>query len=51
VETINQYWGKNPGKTDKNPELLFATQEKPTKSFHWGIIHKDDNKAIGDIPH
>lgn len=48
-KSLYQYWGKAPGKTDKNPELLFATPEKPSKSFHWGIIHKADGKAIGEI--
>lgn len=48
-KSLYRYWGKNPGKTDKNPELLFETQEKPTKSFHWGIIDKADKKAIGGV--
>lgn len=48
-KSLYLYWGKNPGKTDKDPALLFAAQEKPTKSFHWGIINKADEKAIGEI--
>lgn len=48
-KSLYQYWGKNPGKTDKKPELLFEASEKPTKSFHWGIIHKADGKAIGEL--
>lgn len=32
--SIYQYWGKRPGKSDLNPELLFQKSEKPTKSFH-----------------
>ena len=47
--SIYQYWGKRPGKSDLNPELLFQKQEKPAKSFHWGIIHKQDHKVIGDM--
>lgn len=47
-KTLYKYWGKNPGKTDKNPELLFATPKKPTKSFHWGIVLKAENKVIGE---
>ena len=32
------YWGKRTGRHDLNPELLFtAANQKPTKSFHWGI--------------
>ena len=48
-KSLYKYWGKNPGKTDKNPELLFTVQEKPQKSFHWGIIHKAEKKAIGEL--
>ena len=47
--SIYQYWGKRPGKSDLNPELLFQKSEKPTKSFHWGIVHKQDYKVIGDM--
>jgi len=47
--SIYQYWGKRPGKSDLNPELLFQKQEKPAKSFRWGIIHKQDHKVIGDM--
>ncbi len=48
-KSIYQYWGKRPGKSDLNPELLFEKQERPTKSFHWGIVHKQANKVIGDM--
>lgn len=47
--SIYTYWGKGPGKTDKNPELLFAKNEKPTKSFHLGIEEKAAGKVIGDL--
>lgn len=47
--SVYQYWGKHPGKSDLNPELLFQKPEKPTKSFHWGIVHKQDHKVIGDM--
>lgn len=43
--SLYQYWGKRPGKGDLNPELLFQKKEKPTKSFHWGIVHKKDDKV------
>ena len=46
---LYQYWGKRPGKGDLHPELLFEKKEKPTKSFHWGMIHKQANKVIGEI--
>lgn len=46
---IYRYWGKRPGKSDLNPELLFQKPEKPTKSFHWGIVYKQDNKVIGEV--
>lgn len=46
---LYKYWGKNIGKADKNPELLFEKSEKPTKSFHWGIEHKQDKKIIGEV--
>ena len=47
--SIYQYWGKRPGKSDLNPELLFQKPEKPKKSFHWGVVYKQDNKVIGDM--
>ncbi|MDW2796533.1 GNAT family protein [Clostridium boliviensis] len=46
---LYQYWGKRPGKSDLNPELLFQKKDKPTKSFHWGIVFKADNKVIGEL--
>lgn len=46
---LYKYWGKNPGKADKKPELLFLKEEKPTKSFHWGIEYKEDKKVIGEV--
>ncbi len=46
---IYKFWGKNPGKNDLNPELLFEKKEKPNKSFHLGIVLKQNNKIIGDI--
>lgn len=42
------YSGNNT-KGEKQPELLFEKQEKPTKSFHWGIVYKNDNKVIGEM--
>ena len=47
--SIYTYWGKGPGKTEKNPELLFEKQEKPTKSFHLGIEEVSSGKVIGDL--
>lgn len=38
--SLYEYWGKRPSKSEKNPELLFEKQDRPTKSFHWGIVHK-----------
>lgn len=43
------YWGKRAGKTDKNPELLFAAAPKPSKSFHWGIARKDSDEVVGEL--
>ena len=48
-KSIYTYWGKGPGKTDKNPELLFEKKEKPTKSFHLGIEEIFCGKVIGDL--
>lgn len=48
-KSLYTYWGKGPGKTDKNPELLFTKVEKPTKSFHLGIVMKENQKAIGEL--
>lgn len=47
--SLYEYWGKRPSKSEKNPELLFNKPEKATKSFHWGIVHKQDSKVIGEI--
>lgn len=48
-QSIYTYWGKGPSRTDKNPELLFEKQEKPTKSFYLGIEEKQSGKVIGDL--
>lgn len=47
--SLYRYWGKGPGKDDIHPELLFQKQARPTKSFHWGIVHLDDSKVIGEF--
>ncbi len=47
--SIYTYWGKGPGKTDKDPERLFARPEKPGKSFHLGIEAAASCKVIGDL--
>ena len=49
MSEIYQYWGKNPGKYDLNPELYFVKEMKPSKSFHLGIELKEEKKIIGDI--
>lgn len=41
--------GGNVPQKQKNPELLFDKSKKSTKSFHWGIVHKQDSKVIGEI--
>ena len=48
-KSIYIYWGKGPGKRDKNPELLFEKPDPPSKSFHLGIEEKDKERVIGDI--
>lgn len=48
-KSIYTYWGKGPSKAEKNPELLFEKEEKPTKSFHLGIAEKVDGEVIGDL--
>lgn len=47
--SIYTYWGKRAGKNDLHPETLFATPQRTSKSFHWGIEHLQDNKLIGDL--
>ena len=47
--SIYAYWGKSPSRAEKNPELLFVKEAKPTKSFHLGIADKSSGKVIGDI--
>ena len=48
-KSIYKYWGKGPGKTDRNPELLFEKNPKPVRSFHLGIEEKDSGNVIGEI--
>ena len=36
-QSIYTYWGKGPGRTDKNPELLFQSQKSLRKAFIWGL--------------
>ena len=48
-ESLYTYWGKKPGKSEKNPELLFEKAPRPTKSLHLGIAPKDINAVVGDI--
>ena len=47
--SIYTYWGKGPSKGEKNPQLLFEKEERPTKSLHLGIALKDADQVIGDI--
>lgn len=48
--SLYKYWEKRPSKSDLNPKLMFNNiNSKPTKSFHWGIVHKTDNKVIGEF--
>lgn len=48
-KTMYTYWGKGAGKTDLRPELMFEKAEKPTKSFHFGIICNQNGKAVGEL--
>ena len=47
--SIYTYWGKSPGKADKDPSLLFCSPAKPTKSFHWGIALQSSDAVIGEL--
>lgn len=48
--SLYKYWGKRPSKSDLNPKFMDKdTPSKATKSFHWGIVHKIDNKVIGEF--
>ena len=46
-KSMYKYWGKSAGKSDKDPSLLFAHTEKPSKSFHWGIEY--EGKVVGEL--
>ena len=48
-KSLYAYWGKGPGKTDRQPALLFARPAKASKSFHLGIEEKATGKAVGDL--
>ena len=45
-KSIYDYWSKKPGKTDKNPSLLFQKEERPSKVFHLGIEHRSREKWL-----
>lgn len=47
--SLYRYWGKRPGKCDLEPALLFTRAERPTKSFHWGIVPKETGKVAGEM--
>jgi ribosomal-protein-alanine N-acetyltransferase len=47
--SLYAYWGKSAGRADKDPSLLFAKAERPAKSFHWGIQHRESGKIIGEV--
>lgn len=46
-KSMYKYWGKQPGKADKDPAQLFAHEEEPTKSFHWGV--EFEGKIVGEL--
>ncbi len=48
-KSLYAFWGKSPGKAEKDPSLLFLSPEKPTKSFHMGIAIKPEDKVIGEL--
>ena len=44
--SIYQYWGKRPGKSDLNPELLFQKPENLGEKFSLGCcLNKQDHKV------
>ena len=47
--SLYPYWGKGPGKTDKDPALLFEKPVRPTKSFRLGIEETASGKVIGEL--
>lgn len=47
--SVYTYWGKGPGKTDRNPELLLESSPKPVKSFRLGIEEKRSGRLIGEV--
>ena len=48
-ESIYAYWGKGPGKAERNPEFLFAKESRPAKSFHLGIALRETGQVVGDV--
>lgn len=46
---IYAYWGKGPGKAERHPELLFAKERRPAKSFHLGIALRETGRVVGDV--
>lgn len=48
-KSIYAYWGKGPGKTDKDPSLLFERASRPTKSFHLGIEERASGRVVGEL--
>ncbi len=48
-ESLYTYWGKGPGRTDRDPSLLFTGTGRPVRSFHLGIEEKSAGRVIGEI--
>ena len=47
--SLYTYWGKGPGKAERNPELLFRAKGKPAKDLYLGIAEKASGKVTGDL--
>ena len=47
--SLYTYWGKGPGKADRDPELLFKSPGKPAKDLYLGIEEKESGEVIGDL--
>jgi len=47
--SLYEHWGKGPGRTDRDPRLLFARPPRPAKSFHLGLACRETGKIVGEI--
>lgn len=47
--SLYRHWGKGPSKSDLEPRRLFLKPSRPSKSFRWGLVHREAGKVVGEL--